>query len=454
MSQATPPATTHRVSYSRPQLLKAVSAGVDTSKMTSRAVLSFPVEDIAGDYVEPSGLDWTLHKSQPFIDLEHSRTPDVKSHPVAWARGSLSKPGAPYAVEYVNLNCAGEGEAPEFHSLPVGTNYFDPSDRISTQVFSLVEQDILPGVSLEFLPVANCFKAIGRTTLERRPSLPDPGAAYHFTKARVVRWTICQSPVNGGALSILKSATPGKSSSTQVPATAGKILRDNRVNVAGKWEPLHDYIRKALMQAGAESPKRTIVRVEKAMNPDEVDATLDTANAAVVEDALPPDDGGPAHNGVTALYNHAQAIADACDQLESDLETTDSAELFREGKKMCEMARALAEKVKASGDKHDAKLQAMKGGKEEEPEAEGEAEEAEKPADMEEDEDGTFKAVRRVYQPILKAARAKRFRMADLSHAEGAEVKKATGEPELTPEQEAELEKRLARAERRLKYVS
>lgn len=380
----------------------------DRARMSSTAVLTFPVVDLAGDYVCPDGLNFDQHAVDPFIDLEHARTPDVGGMPVAWARESLSEPGAPYAVEFKSLNCAPDGQPPEYHSLPVGTSYFDPGCRVSTQVFALVEQDALPAVSIEFRPVKGYMKALGPSPLE-------PRQAYRFEKADVIRWTLCARGVNPGALSLTKSLP-------QVPPPLAKILTDRRVNVGGHFEPLHPLILKAL--APPDTPRRTAARVEKAMDEyDDQDDAVATAPGADMEteneQAVAPE--APALGGVSAKYKFAQTIEDACDEYLADMRSSDSPELRKLAEKFEALARDLAEKVKAAADKHDAKLN---GGAA--PEA-AEGEEDSESADMEKDEeDGTYKAVRGVYKPVLKAVRAanvKRFRLADLQAAAPTEQK-------------------------------
>jgi hypothetical protein len=419
---------------------------VDTSALTAKTLLTYPVKDLAGDYVRPEGCDFSSHKLDPSCDLEHGRHPHVKGMPVCWARESLSKPGAPYAVEMVRLNFAADGKAADYHTVPVGTEYYDKSCPVSMQVFAMREDGSLPASSLEFKAVPGCYKSLGRSPLE-------PRNAYDFQRADVIRWTVCAQGVNPGALIVEKSLRG------QVPPSLGKILSDRRVNVGGKWEPLHGAILKALLPY-AEAANRTTVRVEKAMfdededamagmdtdtGTDELTPAVEVETDAAVEDVTNED--MPASNGVTALYSHAQGLIDLCEQLDADLENTDSAELYKEGKKLCDMAKALAEKVKAAGDKHDSKLAALKGGAEEEaPEVETEeADEYEAEADMETDDDGVFKAVRGVYRKAL----VKRFRESDLKPAKA--VEKAG---ELTHDEAAALLARIERATKKLITLS
>lgn len=398
-----------------------LKAQANTVALTFKILPAYPMRDIAGEYVRPEGCNFKPHHADPCIDLEHRRHPIVKGMPVAWARASLSKPGAPYAVEMVKLNFAADGKPPLWHTVPVGTEYYDKSCKISMQVFAMRESGDLPAASLEFSPVSGHVKALGTWNhLDNRE-------ACDFDAVDVHRWTACERGVNPGALLVLdKSLNRG----SQVPSPLERILKDKRVNVGGQWEPLHGYILKAL--APADTPKRTTVTVErKAMEPDTMaapapDATLETESAAAVDEMA--GDDGVAHNGVTAIYSAGQTCEACADQCEADLENTDNPELYRDAMKLVAMQRALGEKWKALGDKHDAKIQAMKGGKESPAESEDTA------TDTSKDEDGTYKAVRRAYKPVLKAVHehnVKRFRLSDLQATEPvAKATETAAEPE------------------------
>ncbi len=360
-------------------LFKATVGDADWSV---RAVLSLPIVDLAGDIVRPDGIDFAPHMADPWVDLEHGFEPGVGRQPVGWARKSLARAGEPYAVEHALLTVPGSGQ----HRLPVGTSYFDRDHPLQRQTFLLIQKGALPGVSLEFRPVQGYAKSLGPSPLERRD-------AYDFGKIEVVRWTHCVEPVCPGALTVLKSLPP------ELDALA-KALRDGKV----EGEDLHPAIVKSLARY---KPTVTLVSVGKAMDATATPSTVYDAAAPEITGAA--DDTGPANNGVSALYAHAQALSDACDQLEADLENTDSPELYRAGLKLCEEARSLAEKFKAAGDKHDAKLQAIKGGK-----AEPTEDDTDDP-DMDTDDDGTFKAVRPCYKPILKAVRGvKRYSLSEV----------------------------------------
>ncbi len=410
---------------------------VDARHMTALSVLSAPYPDLAGDIVEPSGLSFKAHEADPGIDLEHGRDPFVKSRPVAWARPSLSKPGPYHHPVPTRLNF-GTDAAPEWHVVPVGTEWYDPADRLSSQTFALVEQDVLPGRSLEFTPVKGFAKAIGFSDLENRP-------AYHFAKADVIRWTVCAKPVCEQAFQVQKSLA--------VPPPLGKILADRRVNVGGRWEPLCGALLKALAPY-AEPTNRTTVRVEKAAMDDELDPMADATQTALEQDAPAGDeavteDAAPASNGVTAMYAHVQAVQGALDQLKADLQASDNPKLIADAIKHAAALDGVLAKLKATADKHDALIAAAKGGADEpdgdEYEAEGDevpeefepnAEEVEKA--LRRDADGVLAEVRPVYKKALKG---KRFTAQEI--AKGQEPQDSDEDLKFLREQEAKFKRAL-----------
>jgi hypothetical protein len=169
-------------------------------------------------------------------------------------------------------------------------------------------------------------------------------------------------------------------------------------------------------------------------------------------DAMPQDDEAPANNGVTAMYAHAQALEDACGQLEADMRHTDNPELIKLSRALCEQARALAAEAKGHGDTMDAKLQAMRAGKDtddmgDEPEADAEGQtdaggegEPVAPADpMEKDRTGALKAVRPAYRAVLKAIRreGRRYRLSEV--LKGIEDAKAAARPKSVEAELADL---------------
>jgi hypothetical protein len=429
---------------------------IDTRKLLTKSILSRFEPDLAGDIVNPAGIDWSLHQTDPWIDLEHGRDADVGDKPVAWA---FERPGAPYAVEYKSLNFAGPGESDRWEKVPIGTEYFDPKSKLSMQIFAMRDQDALPCSSLEFLPIRGHFKAIGRTTMEPRPCMPDPYAAYQFDRCRVVRWTICAKGVCPHAMTLTKS-TGGNS---QVPSTLEKILTDKCVNINGIREPLHEYILKALAPGHT---KRTTVTVErKAMSPDyaataapTTDAPLETESAQAV-DQMAPAEPGPTPTAQDA-YDAAQALSDLCEQIKAGASRREHKPGRKKLAAICDKLQTISEMAMAVGRQVDADLsddgeldgsgseeedaEVEEGGEEKDTEDDDtEDEKQEKafrkalaqltPEDLTRGEDGVLNGI-----PTTIKKSVKRFTFRDLSTAPQptAEVQKATEvEVEETPEE-------------------
>ncbi|TXI11129.1 MAG: hypothetical protein E6Q76_02965 [Rhizobium sp.] len=233
--------------YALPERLRKGQA--DDRALTLQSVLSAPYPDLAGDIVDPAGLDFSPHAATATIDLEHRRDPAVRGLPVAWARPSLKKAGPYHHPVPTKLNF-GTDDEPEWHVVPVATEWFDPGSKLSMQVFALCRSDAFPGRSLEFSPVGGYAKALGRSPLEDRP-------AYHFRKALVHCWTVCAQPVCEQAL---QQQVVTKSVRQVPPAEAMvRVLRDQRVNVGGRWEDLLPELYKAL--APTDTPKKATVSV-------------------------------------------------------------------------------------------------------------------------------------------------------------------------------------------------
>jgi hypothetical protein len=453
-------------------------AVADTRTLSVKAALTFPLYDLAGDWVEPSGCDFSSHRRDPWVDLEHT------GRRVGWARKSLSAAGSPYSVE-LSTQTLDDGTR---CTLPFGTTYFDPSDRVSSQVFALVAQDALPGVSLEFRPVPGFCKSLGRRSpLEARD-------AMRFDRADVVRWTHCATPVNAGALTVVKSLR------SPVPPELAKVLSDNRVAgevlcepirkalaayttprkaiVAGGfsavvmkarepyqgaypgdkcpecgeppksacrcirndrfcpnghvWERLeggepalldkaHGSVVKAyggMTLAAAEQKRRTWLRVEKKAM-DETETAYDAAADTGATDTAPAEDTeGQATPTAQAAYDVAQMLRDACEHAKDRVQQSEHTAGKKKLTKLCDAIEALIEKFTATGDMVAADV----GGDgdmdedDDEPEVEAEATEPD-------DEDGgVMKAFRAPHRRVYRKA-VKRFTLAEV--AKGTTVTKA-----------------------------
>jgi hypothetical protein len=418
MGKASAP-TAFSARHDSTKLSRVFKSRVDTATLSSTALLSYPEKDLAGDLVNPEGVRFFKHMAHPAVDIEHRRDPDFGDATVGWARD----PAGNYAARHVLLKCHDDIARP----LPVGTTYFDPSDRLQAQAFALVERGVLPDVSLEFVPDWTAAKAVGWSDLEGRK-------AYEFGRVDVVRWTLCAKGVCPSATTLKSVYDPLRS-----------VLSAGRIGS----EPLHETIKKAFAHKAGKSNTVTVPRtVEKA---DMNDLETPVPEMPDVPDAEAPADEGadeaPALGGIAAMYAKVEALLASVEQNESDMETSDSPELRAFMEKVRGKISALAEEIKAKADAHDAKLNGEKGEKEEGEsegeESEGESEDSAAPPDMETDDEGALKAVRPRYKPMLKACRKARYSLAEVLKAEreAAERKAAKSKTAQEVEDEALIAK-------------
>lgn len=381
---------------------------VDTDELSVLSVLTFPCVDLAGDYVNPQGLDFREHIRNPEVDVEHSRHPEFGNLVIA----KCEHPDGRYAVEYRNLTID-DGTT---HSLPVAKSYFNRDSRPSMQVFALVERDVLPGVSLEFKAISG--KPLGPSPLENRQ-------AYEFDRVSVVRYTHCAVPVCPGALTVTKSLD------ALVP-----VVQSGKIGGEQLDPTLLGVLKKAV---ATYTPRRVLVAggfVEKAMPDDDPNASPATIYSdETVDDGMSDmaDDEAPAMGGIAAMYAKVQALCDACDQNEADMQTSDSPELRKFMEKVRGKIASIAEDVKAMADKHDAKLNG--GGDETAPDESGEEADDSAEVDMDRDDDGVLKSIRPVYRKSILAARAKRFAKSDIAGSEIQPMPFVGAAGDETPEQ-------------------
>jgi hypothetical protein len=374
----------------RPLLRKSV----DTSRMSVTAALSYPGEDLAGDVVNPAGIDWTHHKAQPWVGLEHWRwTADRTGwvhpgpgddHLTPVRVGTATTPDGRYGVQ---LKAMPEGP------IPFGTTQFTGRDRLSYQTFQLVNDGTLEGVSIEFRLIPGQFDRLGRSPLEDRP-------AYRVNKCIGEGWVHCKQPVNPGAL-ILKSLAPHLEQAVRIAQTG---------RVGG--EAAHPLILKSF--ARFHPGKSTAVvggftRLEKAMD----ETAMAPAYEPPVDEATEPtpDAAGGSTPTVQALYQLAQSLQDLKSQVEEMLAGSEHVK----GKKFATKLLADLDGTVEDATEMAAKIEAELG----QGEPDGDEEPVEPEPDMEEDdtepdEDGVLKAIKR-RPAVFKSIR--RFTMQEFHKA-------------------------------------
>lgn len=380
---------------------------VDSSKLTITSVLTQPEHDKAGDFVHPAGGNFAPHQADPWIGLEHYRWdkaqkewvyPEEKNASadpvvIAWARDSLAEPGGTYSVRMADLNLKGVK-----HSLPVATSYFDPNDKLSMQVFALVADDTLPGVSMEFRPAApkwsdgrlhKSYRPLGPSPIENRPALEIFNWDFHG-------FVHCRTPVNDGALTVAPE----------------KLVKAVQVGKVG-GESMHPMLLKSM---SAVVPSRRYFTVSNAlikkadMLPDESLADTSVYDDPAAADASPAEGSQtepgnyPTADGLRML---AQTLTDACEAAKQV--KGEHKKGMKALRKLCDKVEAMVQEAVATAANVDADL-------EDDADAEVEATEdeaAEVETDL--DDEGILKCLPERFKLIVKA---KRFKMSEIREAE------------------------------------
>lgn len=418
-------------------------AAVDASKMNVESVLTYPVHDLDGDYVNPIGGNFAEHATDPWVDLEHN------GFPHGWARESLEDPSAPYSVVLKSLTIENKT-----HILPVGTTWFDPKDRIQAQTFAMIERDMLPGVSLEFTKSPLAEPRILKTVspINGRKSL-------HFDVWECHRWTHCRQPVNPGAQTVTKAVTDAL-----IVALQTKKVGD---------EAMHPTLFKSLshyLPAAGKGAKKTTVTVPetKAMPvdadptqqpPTDYDSPPDSsadADEAGQGDMDGGDEGGDepkATPTAQSAYDFAQQIKDLCEQTLDAIKDGEHVQGKKALMKLCEKIDAIAEDAVGVGDKV-AKDVAGKGDMKPDDEGGGgdgggEGDEEEPDTEPDDEDDGVMKCMSAPHRKVYRKA-IKRFTAREVQAAPTATTEPAPTQPAISAEERAALQKALKRLSRAL----
>lgn len=408
-------------------------ARVDASRLSVVAPLTYPCVDLDGDYVAPDGGNFDPHKSAgAWVGLEHWRyrkglrteivQPDdpLAGRPVivGYARESLDDPDGEYAVELKQFNIKGIGAV----ALPVGTTYYDPDNKLSAQVFALIEREALPGVSLEFDAPDGYKPTVLQAKSLRNPDRP----AWRFDKWNCHGWVNCARPVNPGAL-VAKS---------QVNDKLKSILSVGKIGT----ETVHPMLFKAFA-AHVPAPNRSTVRVEKAM--DEPTNAFD--DPTVYDDAHDElsgeEEGTPT---AQAAYDAAQMLVDVCERIKDGLKKSEHVQGKKQLMKLCDQVEAMAEKFIATGDKVTSDVCMGENATGELSEDDDEVEEGATEPD-EEDPDKAMKAFRAPHRKIYRKSLIRPFTRQQIADAPVIQLKSDKDEDD-----PADLE-REARAERKFK---
>jgi len=357
-------------------------ADCDERALTATAVLTYPEVDYAGDWVQPDGGVWD---ERPYVNLEHTDR-------IGTGRVTLK-----------SLDIDGES-----WRVPVGTTQFTRGSRLAEQTYRLVADEIMTGVSLEFVPAGPlgvAYKSFGhRSPIEDRD-------AMEFLRWRGLGWAHTVRPINPNARTLIRDD----------PALekAMKVARDG--THAGS--ALHPLIRKAfaplltLPRAVPVSPTR------KAMNPED-DLTAAPPTDAPMDAPVDADDGSDTPPTAKAAMDAAQGCSDLASAIRDAVRRSEHLRGKTKLLKLADDLESCAEEASAVG---EMVLGDVGGDGGDEPEEPAEPDEGgDEPApDEPDDEAKAEKAFRRLIKPLTKAADGvlvtksgyapRRFRFADLA---------------------------------------
>ena len=154
---------------------------VDKGRMSVTAVLTTYTPDRQGDIVNPVGGDLSEHINNPVVLFHHGK--DYRL-PI----GKAEDPSGNYTVRTVKAH---DGD------LLIGTTYFAQKSQFAQDVFGLVAEDILRGVSIGFDPLSdpNSVEEIGASPVLDRPAL-------HFKGWKLLEYSHTPIGVNREALTV------------------------------------------------------------------------------------------------------------------------------------------------------------------------------------------------------------------------------------------------------------
>lgn len=162
---------------------------VDTKKMCVTAVLTARSPDRQGDIVDPLGGNFGEHMANPVVMFHHG-----KQHRLPI--GKAEDPDGNYTVQNYK---AQQGD------LLFGTTYFAQSNAFANDVFGLIAEDVLRGVSIGFDPLyhKDAVEELGESPILDRPAL-------HFKSWKLLEYSHTPIGVHPEALTaIVRKAEDG-----------------------------------------------------------------------------------------------------------------------------------------------------------------------------------------------------------------------------------------------------
>ncbi len=161
--------------------VNATKPHVDLGKMCVTAVLTTRTPDRQGDIVDPTGGDFSEHRTNPVVMFHHGKDHRLPIGKAEDANGN-------YTVRLVKAH---DGD------LLLGTTYFAQSNAFAQDVFKLVAEDVLRGVSIGFDPLTHedAVEELGASPILDRPAL-------HFKGWKLLEYSHTPIGVNRDALTV------------------------------------------------------------------------------------------------------------------------------------------------------------------------------------------------------------------------------------------------------------
>lgn len=162
--------------------VSAFKPHVDQSACTVTAILTTRTPDRQGDIVDPAGGDFSEHQTNPVVMFHHGKTHKL---PI----GKAEDRDGNYTVRLVK---AQDGD------VLLGTTHFAQSNRFAQDVFGLVAEDVLRGVSIGFDPAEDddAAEQLGPVCpILNRPPL-------HFKSWKLLEYSHTPLGVNRDALTV------------------------------------------------------------------------------------------------------------------------------------------------------------------------------------------------------------------------------------------------------------
>lgn len=357
---------------------------VDQSKMAVTAILTTGNADRQGDIIDPTGGDFSEHRTNPVVMFHHGKTHKLPIGKAEDANGN-------YTVQLVH-----SADGP----VLVGTTHFAQSNRFAQDVFGLVAEDVLRGVSIGFDPLtdSDSVDELGPSPTLKRPAL-------HFKGWKLLEYSHTPIGVNRDALTVaVQKALDGSRKldprllSMLQPMTAPRktvvSASDAKTNPAGTVEKGCAGMskRQAAVVAAKKKTKKPAAR--KAMDDDEDTDDVGAAGSPDDDndaDMADQDDGDPGASGdddfdpaaddpstdpalagtsagqygaadepppptVQTLTDGAQGLLDLCSAIEGGMKRSEHMKGRKYAAKVCADLRKMSSEVKTFADKVHAEL--------------------------------------------------------------------------------------------------